>query len=404
MAEFFTYTLDNGIKCIHKRVKSAVVHCAMTVNTGSRDELSGEHGMAHLVEHTLFKGTEHRRAHHINCRLENLGGELNAYTTKEETVIHTTTLRGDYSKAVELMADILFRSTFPEKEVEREKQVISDEINLYKDSPTDRIYDEFEDLIFEGSPLGHNILGTKAALGRLHSGDIRKFVDRTYNTDQMVFSVIGNVSEKIFAAIAERYFGSVPANARSFTREKPGAVPVFRKAVGRATHQAHCILGNRAYSLDDDKKLPLMLLVNTLGGPSNSLLNVLLREKHGLSYSVEASYTPLTDTGLATVYFSCDKEKSDRCIELIDRQLTEIKNGYFSPRRLSVAKKQFTGQFAITSENNEGYMLNAAKSYQVFGSVDTVRAAAARIEAITREEIREAANEVFTDMSLLLYK
>lgn len=377
----------------------------MTINTGSRDELAGEHGMAHLVEHTLFKGTERRRSHHINCRLENLGGELNAFTSKEETVIHATTLRADYAKAVDLIADIVFHSTFPDKEVEKEKHVIFDEINLYKDTPADRIYDEFEDMIFAGSPLGHNILGSKATLGKLGSEHIRGFIARTYNTDQMVFSMIGNVSEKMFVTIAERYFGSIPANPRSFGREKPAVVEAFSKNIGRGTYQAHCILGNRAYSLNDPKRLPLLLLINTLGGPSaNSLLNTLLREKNALSYSVESAYTPLTDTGIATIYFSCDKDKTDRCLELIRRQLVELRNGYFSPRRLSIAKKQFVGQFSITSENNEGYMIGAAKSYLVFGEVDSMRNAAEKINAITKEDIREAANEVFSDMSLLLYK
>lgn len=405
MSEFYTYILPNGIRCIHKRVRSAVVHCAMTINTGSRDELDGEHGMAHLVEHTLFKGTAHRRAHHINCRLENLGGELNAFTTKEETVIHATTLRSDYSKAVELIADIIFHSTFPEHEIEKEKQVIYDEINLYKDTPGDRIYDEFEDMIFAGSPIGHNILGRKQSLAKLRSADIKRFVERTYNTDQMVFSLIGNVSEKMFTEMALRHFGDIPARRRDFNRERPTLLPAFGKTISRSTHQVHCIMGKQAYSLDDRRRLPLLLLVNTLGGPSaNSLLNVLLREKNALSYTVESAYTPFTDTGLATIYFSAEKDKSDRCIELISRQLDDIKNGALSPRRLSVAKKQFIGQFSIMTENNENYMLGAAKSYLVFNTVDTIRSAAEKINAITGEDIREVAADVFGDMSTLIYK
>lgn len=196
--EFTRYTLRNGIRCIHKQVRSAAVHCALTVGTGSRDEQPAEHGMAHLLEHAFFKGTERRRAYHINCRLENLGGELNAYTTKEETVIHTTTLRADLSKAAELIADIVFHSTFPAKELEKEKDIIVDEINSYKDSPSERIFDDFEDLVFKGSPLGHNILGSKASLMKYTRDDLKRFVARTYNTDQMVFSVIGNVSPKRF--------------------------------------------------------------------------------------------------------------------------------------------------------------------------------------------------------------
>ncbi len=405
MSEFYTYVLPNGIRCIHKRVKSAVVHCAMTVNTGSRDELAGEHGMAHLVEHTLFKGTVHRRAHHINCRLENLGGELNAFTTKEETVIHATTLRSDCSKAVELVADIVFHSVFPDREIEKEKQVIFDEINLYKDTPGDRIYDEFEDMIFAGSPIGHNILGSKQTLSKLHSADIKRFIGRTYNTDQMVFSLIGNISEKMFSEMVLKHFGDIPAVRRAFTRECPAVPQVFDKAINRNTHQVHCMMGKRAYSLDDPQRLPLLLLVNTLGGPSaNSLLNVVLREKNALSYTVESAYTPFTDTGLATIYFSSEKDKSDRCIDLIGRQLDDLKNGRLSPRRLSVAKKQFIGQFSITMENNESYMLGAAKSYLVFNAVDTLQAVNEKINRITREDIQEVARDIFDGMSMLIYK
>lgn len=403
--EFYTYTLPNGIRCIHKRVKSAVVHCAMTVNTGSRDESVSEHGIAHLVEHALFKGTAHRRAWQVNCRLENLGGELNAYTTKEETVIHATTLKSDYGKAVELISDIIFNSTFPEKEIEKEKCVIFDEINLYKDSPADRIYDEFEDMIFEGSPLGHNILGRKSDLRRYRSKDISAFVGRTYNTDQMVFSMIGNLSEKTFTDIVEKHFGDIPANERRFARSLSAEPEAFDKGIGRGTHQLHCIMGRRAYSLDSGKRLPLMLLMNTLGGPSaNSLLNVLLREKNALSYGIEANYTPLSDTGIATIYFTCEKDRGGRCMELIDRQLRELMETALTPRRLAVAKKQFLGQFAIASENDENHMLSAAKSYLVFGGVDSVQKVRERIEAVTSQEITEVAQEIFTGMSVLTYR
>ena len=222
--EFTCYTLPNGIRCIHKQVRSAVVNCALTVNTGSRDEEMSEQGLAHLLEHAFFKGTTHRKAFHINCRLENLGGELNAYTTKEETVVHATTLRGDFAKAAELIADIVFHSTFPQRELEKEKEVIVDEINSYKDSPSDRIFDDFEDMIFVGSSLGHNILGCKSALMKYTRDDLLRFVARTYNTDQMVFSVIGNVSAKRFKDTCDRYFGGMGESLRGFTRD--AVVPV----------------------------------------------------------------------------------------------------------------------------------------------------------------------------------
>lgn len=403
--EFSTYTLPNGIRCIHKQVKSAVVHCALTVNTGSRDELPGEYGMAHLVEHTLFKGTHRRKAWQVNCRLENRGGELNAYTTKEETVVHATTLRGDYAKAVELISDIVFFPTFPEHEIEKEKNVIFDEINLYKDAPTDRIYDEFEEMMFAGSSLGHNILGSKAALRRLHSEDIRRFVARTYTTDQMVFSLIGNVSEHAFRQAADRYFANIPASRRSFVRTAGPVPEPFSHTVGRSTHQVHCMRGKRAYDLRDERRLPLLLLMNLLGGPSaNSLLNVLLREKNALSYTVEASYTPFTDSGIASVYFSCEKENAARCLELIGRQMTDLAEHPLSPRRLAVAKRQFLGQLAISAESNESYMLGAAKSYLVFGEVDGFEDARERVDAIGAEDIRRVAEDIFTGMSDLIYR
>ena len=404
MTEFVTHTLLNGIRCILKQTKSAVVHCALTINTGSRDELPGEFGMAHLVEHSLFKGTTRRKAWQVNCRLENLGGELNAYTTKEETVVHATTLKTDYRKAIELIADIIFNSTFPEHEIEKEKNVIFDEINLYKDSPTDRIYDEFEDMVFEGSSLGHNILGTRQSLQKLHSDDIRKFIARTYTSDQMVFSVTGNIPTSVFVATAEHYFGTAPTTKRSFGRSSGTDVTPFSRSIKRATHQIHHITGCRAYDMSNDKRIPLALLMNTLGGPSaNSVLNVLLREKNALSYAVEATYTPFTDSGIASIYFSCDRDHLSRCLELVDAQLAETAGYHLSPRRLAVAKKQFLGQLAISAENNESYMLSAAKSYLIYDGVDCFQNARDKVESITAEDIRIVAEETFSHMSSLTY-
>ena len=246
--EFFTYRLPNGIRGIHRQVKSNVAHCALVINAGSRDEHPDQYGLAHLTEHAFFKGTQRRRAWQVNCRLENLGGELNAYTTKEDTTLHATVLRGDFAKAVELLADVAFRSTFPERELEREREVIFDEINTYKDSPADRIYDDFEDLLFAGSALGHNILGSKAALARYRSEHIHAFVRRTHTTDQMVFSSIGNIAPRRIEAIAARYFADMPATVRSFCRTAPTPVAPFERNIARHTHQSHCIVGARAYS------------------------------------------------------------------------------------------------------------------------------------------------------------
>ena len=244
--EFFTYRLPNGIRGIHRQVKSNVAHCALVINAGSRDEHPDQYGLAHLTEHAFFKGTQRRRAWQVNCRLENLGGELNAFTTKEDTTIHATTLRGDFPRAAELIADVAFRSTFPERELEREKEVIADEINTYKDSPADLIYDTFEDMLFAGSELGHNILGRKAALMRYDGDAIRRFTARTHTTDRMVFASIGNIPARQAEAVAMRCFGGEPATERGFARSVPAATEPFRKTVCRHTHQTHCIVGCRA--------------------------------------------------------------------------------------------------------------------------------------------------------------
>ena len=401
MKEFHTYTLPNGIRGIHRQVRGNVAHCALVVGAGTRDELKSEYGLAHFAEHAFFKGTQRRRAYQVNCRLENLGGELNAYTTKEDTTLHATVLRGDFAKAVELLADVAFRSTFPERELEREREVIFDEINTYKDSPADRIYDDFEDLLFAGSALGHNILGTKAALARYRSEHIHAFVRRTHTTDQMVFSSIGNIAPRRIEAIAARYFADMPATVRSFCRTAPAPVAPFERSIARHTHQSHCIVGARAYGILDPKRLPLALLVNILGGPSaNSMLNVTVREKHGLSYSIEGSYTPYGDAGIVAIYFSSDHDNCDRCLELVRGQIDSLRTRRLSTRRLALAKKQF----AISMESNEGYMLGAGKSYLVHSEVDTMEEVYRKISDLQAGELLEVANEVLASPSLLVYR
>lgn len=402
--EFYKYTLPNGIRCIFRRTKSPVAYCSMTVNAGSRDELASEHGIAHFTEHLLFKGTARRRAYHINNRLEKLGGELNAFTSKEETVIHSTTLRSDIDKAAELISDVLFNSTYPEREIEKEREVVLEEIGSYKDSPPERIYDEFEDMLFAGSPLGHNILGTKASVGRFTGGDIASFVGRCYNTDQMVFAVAADITENAFRRVAGRHFGDKPLSPREFGRATPAPQPVFNHSVNRHTHQAHCMMGGRAYDAHDPKRTALSLLVNIIGGPAaNSLLNTLLREKYGLTYNIEASYTPYNDTGIAAIYFGTDKDKAARCVELVEKVLSGLRDTALSARQLAQAKKQFTGQLSIAMESREGYMLGAAKSYLIYNDVDSAAEIYRKIQGVTAQDVLAAANEVFSDMSLLVY-
>ncbi len=402
--EFHTYRLPNGIRGIHRQVKGAVAHCALVVDAGSRDEHPGEYGLAHFTEHAFFKGTQRRRAWQVNCRLENLGGELNAFTTKEDTTIHATTLRSDFPKAAELIADVAFHSTFPERELAREREVIADEINTYKDSPADMIYDTFEDMLFAGSELGHNILGRKAALAHYDGDAIRRFTARTHTTDRMVFASIGNFTARTAEAVARRFFGDEPATTRAFARTAPAATEPFRKRLCKHTHQTHCILGCRAYGIGDERRLPLSLVVNILGGPSaNSLLNTVVREKHGLSYNIEASYTPYGDAGIVAIYFSSDHHHADRCIELIEEQLHRLSSEPLTARRLSMAKRQFIAQLAISSENNESYMLGAGKSLLVHDEMDTMAQVYAKIRALTAEQLLAAARETFADLSQLTW-
>lgn len=405
MQEFYTYTLPNGIRGIHRQVRSNVVHCALVINAGTRDEHPSEYGLAHFAEHAFFKGTVRRRAYQVNCRLENLGGELNAYTTKEDTTIHATVLRSDFAKAVELLADIAFHSTFPERELAREREVILDEINTYKDSPADRIYDDFEDMLFAGSELGHNILGSKAALNRYRSENIQAFVRRTHTTDQMVFSSIGNIAPRRVEAIVSRYFADMAATTRSFSRTAPSVVEPFDRSISRHTHQAHCIIGARAYGILDTKRLPLALLVNVLGGPSaNSMLNVTVREKYGLTYNIEGSYTPYGDSGIVAIYFSSDHDNAGRCLELVREEIDRLRNERLSARRLALAKKQFIAQLAISMESNEGYMLGTGKSFLVHSEVDTMEEVYRKIGALRAEELQEVADEIFAAPSILTYK
>ena len=405
MKEFETYTLSNGIRGIHRQVRSGVTHCAMVVNAGSRDEHRGEYGIAHFVEHALFKGTARRKAHQVNCRLENLGGELNAYTTKEDTTLHATVMRRDLSRAVELIGDVIFNSTFPERELAKEREVIADEINSYKDSPSERIYDDFEDMIFKGSELGHNILGSKATIARISTENMHSFVGRTYTTDQMVFSSIGNFSAATVQSVAERYIGGVAPTTREFERVAPAPYEAFDQRLSRHTHQAHGIIGTRGYSMRDERRLPLALALNILGGPSaNSLLNLLLREKHGLSYNVEATYTPYSDTGIVGIYFSSDHDNAAQCVELIESEVDRLCREHITPRRLAIAKRQFVAQMAISMEANEGYMLGAGKSYLLYKDIDTLEEAYKKVMAITATQICDVAADCLGNLSRLIYK
>lgn len=408
----YTTLFDNGLRFGFKHASSPVAYCALTINAGTRDENLSQGGIAHLTEHMLFKGTKGRSARSINNFLEKLGGELNAYTTKEETVIHATVLKEDLPKAVELLHDLAFNSIFPENELAKEKEVVLEEIKSYKDTPSEQIYDDFEELLFGNHPLAGNILGTPKTVRRITREDLVNFTKLHYRCENMSFSIVADSKAEKCEALARKYFGHLETN------EPPGIVP-FRSThippgnsggihiVSKKSYQAHCVLGGRAYSLYDKRRLPLALLVNVLGGPAlNSKLNLLLREKHALAYTVDASYTPFSDTGLFTVYFGTDKTNLDRSLKLINKELNDIIEKGLSVAQLKAAKKQLAGQLAISTDNAESQCLNIGKSLLVFKKVEPMDEVMGKINAISSDQIKEVASEVFSDDNLitLIYK
>lgn len=398
---FEFYELPSGIKCIMKRVKSPVVYCSLTIGTGSRDEAINEHGMAHLIEHSLFKGTTKRRSYHINTLLDNVGGEMNAYTTKEETVIHTVSLKGDIRRSVDLITDVAFNSLYEQKEIDKEIKVITDEINSYKDSPSELIYDDFEELVFEGSELGHSILGTTKGLKKIKTDDIKNFVASKYNTDKMVFAIIGDITPLRFKAICDQYLGVIPENKSTYCRVEPTVNPCRDVVVNKRTYQVHSIIGGRAYPSKSNRRVATALALNILGGPSaNSRLNITLREKHALTYSVEANYTAYCDSGLVAIYYSCDKEDLEQAKSLISSEIKQMQTTPLTTQQLRIAKKQLIAQLTISAESAEGYMLSCAKSYLLFGEVDTPERINKAIEAVTAEDILSVVQELFAEDNL----
>jgi predicted Zn-dependent peptidase len=404
---FDLITLQNGIRVAHLQTSSPVAYCCMMINAGTRDEFEKEHGLAHFIEHVIFKGTKKRKAFHIMSRLEDVGGELNAYTAKEETVVHATFLRENYHRAIELISDIIFRSSYPENELLKEKEVILDEINSYKDSPSELIFDDFEELVYPNHPFGRNILGAKKYIKKFDRGDIVRFMKRTYNTDQMVFCSVGNISTKRVKKLAERYFGVIQANPRTNPRQEISKYIAQYKIKRKSTYQQHCMVGCATYDLKHPNRIGLHLLNNILGGPgANSRLNMSLREKKGYAYNVESNYTPYSDTGLFSIYFGSDKSNFEKSMELLYRELDRLTTTKMGVLQLIKAKRQLIGQMAIAVENSEVLMLNAARSILIFNTFDSLAAINSKIESITSSELMAIANEVFAsnNLSTLIYK
>jgi predicted Zn-dependent peptidase len=383
----------------------AVVYCGMVMNTGSRDEEENEQGMAHFVEHMLFKGTEKRRSGHIINRLENVGGELNAFTSKEETVVYATVLREYAERAVDLIGDLVFHSVFPQKEIDKEVVIIIDEIQSYNDSPSELIYDDFEEIIFDKHDIGHSILGQPERLQTFSTTDALQFIHRQYKPEQMVFFVSGNLDFKQLIRWANKYFQTeiIPGTPRVRTQALD-YVPMTKR-IEKNTHQVHFMLGNRAYSMHHPNRMGLYLLNNILGGPGmNSLLNLSLRERHGLVYNVESTFQPFTDTGLWSVYFGCDPENAQRCENLVYSELKKLREQEIPEAALKKYKLQLMGQMAIASENKENMALSVGKSFLRYGKVDDLDTVRQRINAVTASQLQDIACEIFNESSLSVLK
>jgi len=415
MTKYNTQTLDNGLRIIHLPSTSQVVWCGYEIAAGARDEQPGEEGLAHFCEHMTFKGTERRSALQVINDLERVGGELNAFTNKENTVFYAAVTKEHFAKAVDLLTDIVFNSTYPQQEIDKEVEVICDEIESYNDSPAELIYDEFENLLFEGHPLGHNILGKAELLRTFTTADALRFVHRHYRPDNAVFFVYGDVDFKQlvknlqFTVYGLRFTVDLLASPSPFLPKvyssvncKPSARPegalsserTVNKEIG--THQAHVMIGTRAYRYDDPRRMTLYLLNNILGGPGmNARLNLSLRERHGLVYTVESSMAAYSDMGVWCVYFGCDHHDVNRCLRLVRRELDRMMLRPLSASQLSAAKRQLKGQIAIACDNREQFALDFGRSYLHHGHERDLDTLFSKIDAVTAEDIQKVAEELF---------
>lgn len=440
--KYNTYTLDNGLRIIHLPSDSKVVYCGYQINAGTRNEEPGEEGLAHFCEHVTFKGTERRKAWHIlNC-LESVGGDLNAYTNKEGTVYYSAILKEHIARAVDLLTDIVFHSVYPQAEIDKEVDVICDEIESYNDSPAELIYDEFENIIFKGSPLGHNILGTAEQVRSFKTEDALRFTRKLYRPDNAIFFAYGDIDFKklvklIRKALADDDSGKVAENAansvgklaeeklpqisqitqisgdeNSITTEKsvssvksvgPENYPSVGKEIAgqtivmqKNTHQAHVMIGTRAYDVSDSRRMPLYLLNNMLGGPGmNAKLNLALREHNGLVYTVESTMVAYGDTGIWSIYFGCDEHDVKRCLRLVRKELDKFMQKPLSEAQLKAAKKQIKGQVGVACDNRENFALDFGKSFLHYGWEKNVDRLYEQVDEITAEQIQAVAQELF---------
>ena len=399
--------LPNGIKIIHRHRAGELSHLALMVNAGMRDEKENENGLAHFIEHMAFKGTKRRKAYHILSCLENVGGDLNAFTTKEETCIHASFLKEHINKAMDLFADVMFNSTFPENEMEKEKEVILDEINSYRDSPADEIYDEFENLLYKGHQLGRNILGTIDLVSGYTRNDIVKFQKQHYAPDRMVLACIGNISFEEFSKLSYKYFADYQGDAIPYERIPFVPNQTASRIEVRNNHLTHVIMGGLAYHYNDSRKLKMILLNNILGGPAmNSRLNLNIREKYGFAYTIESQYNAYSDTGNYTIYIGVDPHSQERSVELVYKELNKLMTQKLGTLQLSNAKKQLIGQVALSNESGMNDLLSMVRAGFYEEHIETLPETIAKLEKITSADLLEVANDVYdrNKVNLLIFR
>lgn len=407
MNEFGLIELENGIRVVHREIThTKVAHVGIMLDIGSRDELPEEQGIAHFWEHMAFKGTEKRNSFHIINRLESVGGELNAYTTKEKICFYATVLTEHLDRALELLVDIVFKSTFPEKQIDRERMVILEEMAMYRDTPEDSIQDDLDEIVFPEHALGRNILGTEDTVSKFEQEDFMKFIDRNLNTSKIVVSSVGNFKERQLNKLVNKYISDIPFKNHTKERDQFKSLAAKQKLVKRPISQVHVALGNQAYAVGDSRRIPLYMLTNILGGPyMNSKLNMSLREKHGLVYHVEANYSSYSDTGLFSIFFATDPRHFKKSLRLVNKELDQLRSTAMSSTQLEKAKQQIKGFLAMSEENNNSMMLMMAKSLLDTGRIPTLNEFFRQIENIEAGSLQEIAQDIFPqEMNTLIYE
>ncbi len=396
------HTLSNGIRVVHKQItNSKIAHCGFVLNIGSRDEYEDQQGLAHFWEHMVFKGTEKRKAFHILNRLDSVGGELNAFTTKEKITFYASVLNNHFEKAVELLYDITFNSTFPENQMERERNVILEEMALYHDNPEDDIQDEFDKLIFPGHPMGNNILGTVESVRSFRKEDLQRFIDQNLDTGQIIFSSVSSLSFEKVLRLADKYFHHLPSKKAPCHRQQVKTYMPRNKLIKKTIVQAHCAIGRPAYAIRDVKRLPFSMLVNLLGGPAmNSRLSIALREKYGFVYSIDANYTAFSDTGLFSIFFATEKKQLYHSVDLVLRELKKLRTKPLGKLQLHRVKEQLVGQMAMAEENNMSLMLMMGRSLLDLNKIERFDEVVKQVRQVSSDDLLEVANEIFDDQNL----